>query len=101
MHAAPLSDTLPVTIGGARSAAASMDALELANLRPDGWPAPEPPAADPTERKRLELSQLSPAGLPEVLTSLAAQGELSADVRRRLLDAARCDAARFETLARE
>ena len=63
-----------------------------------GWPEPEPPDADPTERERTERS---PAGLPEVLTSLADEGELSADAQRRLLDAARCDAARFETLARE
>jgi len=43
--------------------------------------------------------ELTPAGLPEVLARLAA--ELSEDSLRRLSDAARRDAARFEHLARE
>ena len=82
---------------------------ELADLRPDGWPeatggardleheaAPAPVGAD-LEPAHVRLSlEMSPAGLPEVLARMAADGELSDAAMCRLADAARCDAARFE-----
>ena len=76
---------------------------ELADLRPDGWPETPGGARDlehaAAQPAGMALAlELSPAGLPEVLARLAS--ELSDAVLRRLADAARCDAERFEHLTR-